>query len=421
MSSPDSEFTADPLELDLQDPMRHFREQFAFPHVPEERTPLYFAGHSLGLMPKKTPEFVVAELEHWRDAGVDGHFSSPRPWVPYHESVTSSFANLVGALDSEVVAMNSLTVNVHLLLVSFFRPTKSRFKILIENSPFPSDRYAVESQARFHGLDPREAIVEMTPRPGEDFLREEDILQKIEDLGETLSLVFFGNCNYLTGQCFNLEKITQKAHQVGAFAGFDLAHGVGNLLLRLHDWGVDFAAWCSYKFLNSGPGGVGGAFVHERHLGQKDLPRFEGWWGHNKATRFKMGPTFDPIPTAEAWQLSNAPILQMASLRASMEVFDQTTMSALRLKGDRLTHFLEREVRRQLQDSVHIVTPPFPARGSMICLRFKKSPRPWMDSLRKMGVFIDFREPDILRATPIPLYNSFSDVAKLVACIKEAM
>lgn len=406
--------------LDQQDPLKKFRDEFVFPETSAGQ-PLYFAGHSLGLMPKKASEYINQELKSWGKYGVEGHFEGSHPWLPYHENITKSFANLVGAKESEVVAMNSLTVNLHLMMVSFYQPTKTRFKILIENNTFPSDKYAVDSQARFHGFDPREAIVELKPRNGETHVREEDLLQTIQDLGESLSLVLLGNCNYLSGQCFNFQKITEKAHSVGAMAGFNLAHGAGNLLLQLHDWNIDFAVWCSYKYLNAGPGGIAGAFVHEKHLGKKDTPRFEGWWGQNKSTRFKMGPQFEAIPTVEAWQLSNPPIFQLASLRASMELFDSATMKALREKGDKLTSYFEKQINEELKDQVQVVTPALPQRGSMLCLRFKKSPRDSMKKMRERGIFVDFREPDIIRATPVPLYNSFEDIYRLVQTFKEVV
>lgn len=406
-------------ELDLQDPLRKFRSEFVFPKTKSAQGAMYFAGHSLGLMPKRAQEYIQTELKSWGDYGVEGHFEGPHPWLPYHENITSSFARLVGAKENEVVAMNTLTVNLHLLMVSFYRPTKTRFKILIENNTFPSDKYAVDSQARFHGYDPKEAIVELKPRAGEMDVREEDLLAQIDSLGDSLALVLLGNCNYLSGQCFNFSKVVEAAHKWGAYAGFNLAHGAGNLLLKLHDWKVDFAVWCSYKYLNSGPGGIAGAFVHENHHNKKDWPRFEGWWGQNKSTRFKMGPNFDAIPTVEAWQLSNPPIFQLASLRASMSLFDEAGMQTLRTKGDRLTTYFQVCLEKQLGDQVKVVTPSLPQRGSMLCLRFKNSPREWISRLRDRGAFVDFREPDIIRATPVPLYNSYEDVYRLVSTMKE--
>ncbi len=401
-------------DLDQADSLKKFRDEFIFPQTTSGEKPLYFAGHSLGLMPKNAPEYVQEEMTAWGKYGVEGHFEGKNPWLPYHENITGSFARLVGAKETEVVAMNTLTVNLHLLMISFYRPTKERFKILIENNSFPSDKYGVDSQAKFHGFDPKEAIVELKPRPGEMTVSQEDVQEQIKKLGNSLALILIGNCNYLSGQKFNFEKIVSAGHNVGAFVGFNLAHGAGNLDLKLHDWGPDFAVWCSYKYLNSGPGGLAGAFIHERHLGQKDLPRLAGWWGHNKVSRFKMGPDFDPLPTAEAWQLSNPPIFQLASLRASMELFDQAQISNLRKKGDQLTSYFEALIKKRLGEKVDIITPPTNERGSMLSLRFRSDPKQWVPQLRARDVYVDFREPDIIRATPAPIYNSYSDVYRLV-------
>lgn len=406
-------------QLDQQDPLRHFRNEFNFPKTPSGEDQLYFAGHSLGLMPKKAKDHINEELKAWAELGVEGHFHAKHPWLPYHENITASFSRLVGAKESEVVAMNTLTVNLHLLMVSFYRPTPNKFKILIENNTFPSDKYAVDSQARFHGFNPKEAVVELKPRAGEMIVREEDLLQQIDDLGDSLALVLLGNCNYLSGQCFPFEKITQRAHTHGAFVGFNLAHGAGNLQLKLHDWNADFAVWCSYKYLNSGPGGLAGAFVHEKHLNQKNMPRFEGWWGCNKESRFKMGPEFEALPTVEAWQLSNPPIFQLASLRASMELFDQATMQRLTEKRQHLTHFLEWNLKTKLVNLTEVVTPA--ERGAMLCVRIKKDPKHMLEVLKSKSVILDFRYPDILRITPAPLYNSFTDVHRVVEIMKSAL
>lgn len=424
-------------KLDLQDPLKKFRGEFHFPQTNSKtKTPqnqLYFAGHSLGLMPKKAKDYVNEELEAWAQYGVEGHFLGSHPWLHYHENITSSFAKLVGAKASEVVAMNTLTVNLHLMLVSFYRPNKSRFKILIENNSFPSDKYAVDSQARFHGLDPKAAIVELTPESPAELISdlgansngmtvsEEALLDTIKKHGSELSLIMLGNCNYLSGQKFNIEKIVKAGHEVGALVGFNLAHGAGNLELNLHDSGADFAVWCSYKYLNSGPGGLAGTFVHERHHGKKDIPRFEGWWGHNKDTRFKMGPQFEPLTTAEAWQLSNPPIFQLAALRASMEIFDQAGMIELRKKGDQLTEYLSWLIEKNLSESVEIITPA--SRGSMLCMKFintkKTNPKTIYEKMILNGAIVDFREPNIIRATPAPLYNTYEDVFQLVTLMKE--
>lgn len=404
--------------LDQQDPLSKFRKDFKFPDCDDANGPLYFAGHSLGLMPKKAPSYIQDEMNAWGKYGVEGHFEGSHPWLSYHENITGSFARLVGAKESEVVAMNTLTVNLHLLMTSFYRPTKNKFKIIIEHNTFPSDKYAVDSQARFHGFDPREAVVELRPKAGSMTISTTEVEEQIHQHRDSLALVMLGNCNYLSGQKFDFKKITAAAQDCGAFVGFNLAHGAGNLDLKLHDSGADFAMWCSYKYLNSGPGGIAGAFVHERHLGQKNIPRFEGWWGHNKESRFKMGPHFEALPTAEAWQLSNPPIFQLASLRASMELFDQAGISNLRARGDQLTATFEALLKTRLQDRVSIITPET-ERGSMLCLRFKNDPKKWVHQLRERNVYIDFREPDIIRATPIPLYNSYSDIYRLVEIFDE--
>lgn len=403
-------------ELDNNDPLSRLRDQFERPKTPKGEDQLYFAGHSLGLMPKKARTYLQEELDDWSRLGVEGHFHARRPWLPYHELMTQSLAKLVGARESEVVAMNSLTVNLHLAMASFYRPEGKRRKILIENNTFPSDKYAVDSVARFHGLDPKDAIVQLKPDQGMT-ISNEALLTQMDELGDELALVMLGNCNYLSGQCFPFELIVEKGHSLGAYVGFNLAHGVGNLSLNLHDWNVDFAVWCSYKYLNSGPGGMAGAFFHERHLGKKDIPRLEGWWGHDKATRFKMGPDFEPIATAEAWQLSNPPIFQLAALRASLDIFDQTSMSELRQRGDRLTSFLEWRFQEKGEGLIEAVTPSFDPnrqrRGSMLCVRVKKDPKHLLEVLKEREAIVDFREPDILRITPAPLYNSFEDIYRL--------
>ncbi len=404
-------------KLDAQDEIRKFRDYF---HMPEHngQPQLYFAGHSLGLMPKKASVYVNEELNSWAQYGVEGHFKGKNPWLPYHEMITNSFARLMGAKDAEVVAMNTLTVNLHLMLVSFYNPSGTRNKILIENNTFPSDKYAVDSQARFHGLNPKEVIVEL--KSDEDnglSVSEEAIIKTIKNLGSTLSLVMLGNCNYLSGQKFNFQKIVAAARSVGAQVGFNLAHGAGNLEMQLHDWDVDFAVWCSYKYLNAGPGGLAGAFVHEKHHQDKMINRFEGWWGHSKDLRFKMGPQFEAIPTVESWQLSNPPILQLASLRASMEIFDEAKISRLRRKGDHLTSYFQWLIESNLKGTAEVVTPV--SRGSMLCLKLVNNPRKFMDHLITNGAIVDFREPNIIRATPVPLYNSYVDVFNLVQMMKD--
>ena len=403
--------------FDLDDPLRVFRDEFhILPH-------LYFAGHSLGLMPKRTREYVDLELEEWARLGVEGHFSAKHPWLPYHENVTENLAHIVGAQPNEVVAMNSLTTNLHLMMASFYRPTQARFKILIENNTFPSDRYAMDSQARFHSFDPVRAVVELKPRVKVDAsgmtVETEAILKQIHALGDSLAVVMLGNCNYLSGQAFDMAAIVKAAKKVGAHVGFNLAHGAGNLPLKLHDDGVDFAVWCSYKYLNAGPGGIAGAFVHERYFKDKNILRLAGWWGHNKKTRFEMGSKFDPIPTVEAWQLSNPPILQLAALRASAEIFAKATMPALCRKSERLTGYFEWLLKRHLGEKLEIVTPH--ERGAMLCVRIPGVGRSIEPKLREKGAIVDFREPDIFRMTPAPLYNSYEDVYRLVTVLRESL
>jgi kynureninase len=405
--------------MDAEDSLRHFRNEFLFPLNRDGEPVIYLVGNSLGLQPRKAKQYVMEELEDWERLGVEGHFHARHPWLPYHETLTAQTARLVGARPLEVVVMNTLSVNLHLMMVSFYRPTRERFRILVEAGAFPSDMYAVASQARFHGFDPREAILRLEPRPGEDTLREEDILDTIDRHGPEIALVLMGNVNYLTGQAFDMKAITRAAHERGCRVGFDLAHGAGNLRLSLHDDGPDFAVWCSYKYLNGGPGTLGGVFVHERHGHMPGIPRFEGWWGHDKTTRFQMGPQFVPLPGAEGWQLSNPPILQMAVLRASMELFDQATMTALRLKGDLLTSYLEFLLDRLPPGIVQIITPrELNARGSQLSLRFRKEPKLLLAKLGEAGAFCDFREPDVIRAAPAPLYCSFLDVYRFVRILE---
>ncbi|NNC17629.1 kynureninase [Corallococcus exiguus] len=405
--------------LDAADPLRPLRDEFLFPPAASGAPAIYLAGNSLGLQPRKARKYVQMEMEDWERLGVEGHVHGRHPWLPYHEQLTDMVARVVGAQPMEVVVMNTLSVNLHLMMVSFYRPTRERFKILIEGGAFPSDQYAVASQARFHGYDPKEAIVRLMPREGEDTLRSEDILEAIERHGKELALVMLGSVNYLTGQAFDLREITRVAHAQGCKVGFDLAHGAGNLKLSLHDDGPDFAVWCSYKYLNGGPGSLGGVFVHERHAHSPELPRFEGWWGHNKATRFEMGPTFDPLPGAEGWQLSNPPIFQLAALRSSLELFDRATMAALRAKSDQMTGYLEFLLDRLPAGYVTITTPrDLKQRGAQLSLRFKGEPKRLLQRLSAAGIICDFREPDIIRAAPAPLYNTYLDVFRFVKALE---
>lgn len=399
--------------LDQTDPLASYRSEFLFPQH-DGKNMLYFTGNSLGLQPKSTRASVNQELDDWATFGVEGHFHAKRPWYSYHEIFAKGSAMVVGAKESEVVVMNQLTVNLHLLLISFYRPEGKRKKILFETKPFPSDHYAFESQAKLHGLDPADVLVEMQPREGEVTLRTEDIVAKINELGDELAVVCFGAVNYFTGQFFDIATITKSAHAVGAKAGFDLAHAAGNVPLQLHEHGVDFACWCTYKYLNSGPGSVSGAFVHERHHKDKSLIRLAGWWGHNKATRFQMQPGFDPIESAEAWQMSNAPVLSMAAHKASLEIFERVGMTSLREKSLMLTGYLEfivQSIARETGIALRILTPENPSeRGCQLSVVVPGATKQLVHDLAAQGVIVDWREPNVIRLAPVPLYNSFEDV-----------
>lgn len=398
---------------DAKDPLALLQNQFLFPSVGRDRS-IYFCGNSLGLQPKNTSLYIQQELEDWSRLGVEGHLHARKPWLPYHEFLRDSTARLVGGLPDEVVVMNSLTVNLHLLMVSFYRPTRERFKIIFENGPFSSDRYAFASQVAYHGFDPKEALVELPLRDGEQTHRNEDVLKAIEACGDSLALVLIGGVNYYSGQLFDMASITQTAHQVGAIVGFDLAHATGNVPLKLHDWNVDFAAWCSYKYLNAGPGAVAGAFVHDRHATDANLPRFAGWWGNDPETRFTMPLEFVPKKGADGWQLSNAPVFSMASLRASMELFDKAGMEQLAYKSKKLTAYLEfvvHEVNRQVEGINHIgIITPTDWRGCQLSLVVSKNGKAIHDKLLADGVVSDWRHPDVIRVAPVPMYNSFMDV-----------
>jgi kynureninase len=405
--------------LDAADLLTRFREAFLIPPGPDGKPCVYLAGNSLGLQPRKARGYVAEALDAWERWGVEAHVQGAAPWLPYHELLTASTARLVGAEPEEVVVMNTLTVNLHLLMVSFYRPTQRRFRVLMEAGAFPSDRYAVASQVRFHGYEPKAAVVEVTPRPDEDTLRPEDVLAAIEREGPKLALVLLGNVNYLTGQAFDVGAVTRAAHTAGARVGFDLAHGAGNLRFRLHDDGPDFALWCSYKYLNGGPGSLGGVFVHARHRDGHALPRFEGWWGHDKASRFEMPATFVSLPGAEGWQLSNPPILQLAALRASMELFAEAGMGALAEKRELLTGYLAFLLAGLPQGAARIITPLDPKqRGAQLSIRLGKDGRGMVQRLAQAGVVVDFRAPDILRAAPVPLYNTFMDVWRFAHALR---
>lgn len=406
-------------QLDEKDELKKFRDEFLFPRAPSGEKYTYLCGNSLGLQPRKTQDYIQQELIDWARLGVEGHFEAKNPWLPYHEFVTNSLARLVGALPTEVVAMNSLTVNLHLLMVSFYRPTKTRYKIVIEGNAFPSDQYAVASQAKFHaknvGFDPEQAILEMFPRENETHIRTSDFVDLLEKNKNEIALVMIGGVNYLNGQLFDIPSLCKKTHEIGAVFGVDLAHAAGNVLLKLHDWNVDFAAWCSYKYLNSGPGGISGAFVHERHIADPQLPKLTGWWGHDKQSRFTMPNQFVPIKTVESWQLSNPPIFQLAALRASLEIFDEATMGRLREKSKKLTAFLWEHLQALPAGFVDIFTPSdSEQRGAQLSLKIRGGNRQLVADLRKDGIICDFREPNIIRVAPAPLYNSYTDCAIFV-------
>jgi len=413
--------------LDGADPLKSFRERFYFP-VMDEKPVVYFTGNSLGLQPKNTQELVLDELEDWATFGVEGHFHARNPWLPYHEWFAGPLSRLVGAKETEVVAMNQLTVNLHLLLVSFYRPTKKKFKIICEAKAFPSDQYALESQVRFHGYKYEDAVIEVAPRDGEYCIRHEDILSTIQKHKKELALVMFGAVNYFTGQLFDMDGITKAAHEAGAYAGFDLAHAAGNVKLSLHDWNVDFACWCSYKYLNSGPGSVAGAFIHEKHHTEKNIPRFAGWWGHDKESRFKMEKGFEPIPTAEAWQISNAPVLSMAAHKASLELFDQAGMEALVTKQRLLTGYLEfiiAEIGFRFQvpgSKLEIITPSeLSQRGCQLSIVAHGMGKDLHSKLTAAGIVTDWREPNVIRMAPVPLYNSFEDCYRFGEALRKSI
>jgi kynureninase len=405
--------------------LRAFASEFHHPYDGAGRKLVYLSGHSLGLQPKTASAYVEQELADWKRLGVLGHFDGARPWLSYHERAAAALARLVGALESEVVAMNSLTMNLHLMMVSFFRPDARRNKILLEATAFPSDRYAVTSQLAFHGLDEARHLIEIEPRPGEGILRTEDLIAGIEREGDRLALVLLPGVQYLTGQALDLPPLIAAARRAGAVVGLDLAHAIGNTINALHDWEVDFAVWCSYKYLNAGPGAIGGCFVHERYANDFDVPRFAGWWGHDKTARFLFEADFNPIPGAQGWQVSNPPILSMAPLLASLEIFDRAGLQDLREKSVALSGFLEQLIERNLAGQIEVITPrSAQARGCQLSLRIRRSAaeaKRIHQRLQADGVIGDWREPDVLRLAPTPLYNSFSDVFSAVEALSAAL
>jgi kynureninase len=412
------------LAKDASDPLAHFAALFHHPCDAAGKRLVYLCGHSLGLQPKSAAHYVEQELADWRRLAVLGHHSAQRPWIGYHEHAAAPLAALVGAHESEVVAMNSLTVNLHLMMVSFFRPQAPRNRVLIEKSAFPSDRHAVVSQLNFHGLSAAEHLIEIEPRPGERTLRTEDVIRRIEQEGPRLALVLLPGVQYLTGQSLELRSMAAAARRAGAAVGVDLAHAIGNTLLNMHDWNIDFAVWCSYKYLNAGPGAVGGCFVHQRHA-RGGLPRFAGWWGHDAATRFQMGPEFIPIDGAQGWQISNPPVLSTAPLLASLDIFQRADIRRLREKSMALTGFLQHLIETLLPGLVDIITPgAAEERGCQLSLRIARSPdaaKRCYEELTAAGVVGDWREPDVLRLAPIPLYNSYSDVFAAVDALSRAL
>ncbi len=408
------------LKSDQKDELRSFRNQFNIP-LKDGKEVVYLCGNSLGLQPKSARDYLQTEYDAWSNYAVEGHFTGKRPWMPYHKNFKSVLARLVGTNENEVVAMNSVTVNLHLMMVSFYRPTESRYKILCEANAFPSDQYALETQAKFHGFDPSDAVVELHTRAGEHLLRNEDILKTIEDLGDELAITMIGGVQYYTGQYFDLHSITKSAHAVGAVVGFDLAHAVGNLPLMLKQWDVDFAVWCSYKYMNSGPGSVGGAFINEKHH-KSDLPQFAGWWGHNEDKRFLMEKGFKPIEGADRWQLSNAPVFNMASHLASLEIFEKAGIDRLREKSLRLTAYMEYLIKLDGNKRLEILTPANPdQRGCQLSLFLHGGGKELFNRISARGIIADWRAPNVIRVAPVPLYNSFQDVYKFATILKEEL
>jgi len=408
-------------QLDAVDPLASFRERYHLPKTATGEPMIYLTGNSLGLQPKGTARAIEQELHDWAELGVEGHFEAENPWYSYHEIFREPAAALVGALPGEVVVMNTLTTNLHLMMVSFYRPTPTRFKILVEQGAFPSDQYAVASQALFHGYDPAEAIVTLHPRDGENMIRTEDIESLLAARGEEIALVMLSGVNYYTGQAFDMKRITAAAHAQGCIAGYDLAHAAGNLLMHLHDWDVDFAVWCTYKYLNSGPGGVSGCFVHQRHAFEPTLPRFAGWWGNDPDGRFRMSPQFVPQSGAAGWQLSNAQILPMAAHKAALELFTEAGMPALQRKSELLTGYLEFLIDRIPGDRYQIITPRDPAdRGAQLSIRTQTDAKAFAEWLKGEGAIVDFRHPDVIRVAPVPMYNTFDEAWRFAQMLERA-
>jgi kynureninase len=409
-------------QLDKEDQLAHLRSQFHIPKDSAGNDWLYFTGNSLGLQPKNTQKYIQQELDDWANYGVEGHFEAKNPWMPYHEFLTENMAKIVGAKPLEVVVMNTLTTNLHLLMVSFYQPTKTKYKIVIESDAFPSDRYAVQSQLKFHGFDAEGGLIEWKPREGEELLNIEDLETIVEGQGDEIALLLIGGVNYYTGQYLDLKKIAEIGHTKNCMVGVDLAHGAGNVSPELHESGVDFAAWCTYKYLNSGPGSLGGLFVHEKHAHNKELPRFSGWWNHNKETRFNMRQPFDVMDGAEGWQLSNPPILSMAAIKASLDMFAEVGMDALREKSEKLTGYFEYLINEIDTDRIKIITPSNPKeRGCQLSIQVKNADKSLHQKLTDNNIITDWREPDVIRCAPVPMYNSFEDVFRMVEILKRLL
>jgi len=409
-------------EQDLIDPLAHYRTKFHIPKNSRGEEWLYFTGNSLGLQPKKTKQYIEQELDDWAKLGVEGHFEAKNPWMPYHEFLTETMAEIVGAKPIEVVIMNTLTTNLHLLMVSFYQPTKLKNKILTESDAFPSDRYAVETQLRYHGYDPVESLIEWSPRKGETLLNMEDLESMLHSHGHEIALLLIGGVNYYTGQYLDLKKISELGHKKECKVGIDLAHGVGNIQPNLHESGVDFAAWCTYKYMNSGPGSLGGIFVHERYAHDQTLKRFAGWWSQNKKTRFDMRQPLDITPGAEGWQLSNPPILSMAAIKASLALFSEVGMPSLIKKSKKLTGYLEYLILKLNNNNISIITPKDPEqRGCQLSIKVKNANKSLHDKLTEENIITDWRNPDVIRCAPVPFYNSFEDVFKMVEQLKNIL
>ena len=409
-------------QLDQEDPISYLRNEFHIPRDKEGKEWLYFTGNSLGLQPKITSKYIEQELDDWANFGVEGHFEAKNPWLSYHELLTDTMAKVVGAKPVEVVVMNTLTTNLHLLMVSFYQPSKTKYKIIIESDAFPSDRYAVQSQLSFHGFDPEEALIEWKPKEGKELLELEDLKSILDSQGDDVALLLIGGVNYYTGQYLDIKKIAELGHAKKCMVGIDLAHGAGNIQPNLHDSSIDFAAWCTYKYLNSGPGSLSGLFVHEKHAQRKDLPRFAGWWNHNKETRFNMRQPFDVMSGAEGWQLSNPPILSMAAIKASLDIFEKVGMDALVKKSKKLTGFFEYLVNEIASDTIKIITPTNPnERGCQLSLQVKNADKNLHKKLTENNIITDWREPDVIRCAPVPMYTSFEDVYHMVTILESLL